>query len=377
MRGNNKEKSKPNNPNPLTLNPTCTTKPRGGVHMKRLAIAAMAIFAVITLTTGAWAVGTGAGETISNTASVSWDVGPGSFTGNSNTDTITVDELIDVDVEQTDANNIPVEMGDTLAVTTYTVTNIGNGTEQFNLTALSAITDGDDDFDPSHRFIYLETNGSAGYQATDTQYTGPAQVELDADEVMTVYLLNDIPSAGLGDGDLGKVRLTAYSDTTGAVASAGDHYAGDGSNGAADALAGVTAGRDNDEWFYEVVAVQITVVKASSVDDGYGGSAAIPGAVITYSLAVTATGSGDATNVVIEDSIPAGTEYVAGSLQLDGGAPAGTDFTDANDGDGADYDSGVVTFTLNDIIDLDTYNTADGTHTFNFQVTITDTGVTP
>ncbi|SHJ74335.1 conserved repeat domain-containing protein [Desulfatibacillum alkenivorans DSM 16219] len=345
--------------------------------MKRLAIAAMAIFAVITLTTGAWAVGTGAGATISNTASVSWDVGPGSFTGNSNTDTITVDELINVDVVQTDANNIPVEMGDTLAVTTYTVTNIGNGTEQFNLTALSAITDGDDDFNPSHRFIYLETNGSAGYQATDTQYTGPAQVELDADEVMTVYLLNDIPSTGLSDGDLGKVRLTAYSDTTGAVASAGDHYAGQGSNGAADAVAGVTAGRDNDEWFYEVVAVQIAVVKASSVDDGYGGSAAIPGAVITYSLAVTATGSGDATNVVLEDSIPAGTEYVTGSLQLDGGAPAGTDFTDASDSDGADYDSGVVTFTLNDITDLDTYNTADGTHTFTFQVTIIDTGVTP
>ena len=58
----------------------------------------------------------------------------------------------------------------------------------------------------------------------------------------------------------------------------------------------------------------------------------MPGARINYSIAVNATGSGTATNVVFTDNIPANTTYVPGSLALN--AVAVTDAVDpADDGD--------------------------------------------
>ena len=352
--------------------------------MKRFAIIAMAIFAVITLTTGALAAGTGAGSTISNTASASYSIGtiPG-YTATSNTDTITVDEIINVVVEHQDSNNIPVEMGDTQAITTFKITNTGNGTENFDLTAASDIAlllDGvtPDNFNPSFNFIYVETNSTNSWQSDDTVYNAtnyPDGISIAADGEVIVYLLNDIPSSGLSETNIGLTRLTATSETFGSTGTAGLHSNGGGSDGATDAVAGSTAGIGVDEWFYEITSVQVHINKTHSINDGYSGTSAIPGATITYSLLVTTSGTSYADNVVISDTLDTSlVTYIPGSLKLNGGAPGGVDFTDlSTDSDGGSYNAGVITITFSQITGLSSFNSGDvaiGPQTITFQATI-------
>jgi uncharacterized repeat protein (TIGR01451 family) len=51
-----------------------------------------------------------------------------------------------------------------------------------------------------------------------------------------------------------------------------------------------------------------------------------PGTTLTYTVAVTNSGTGNATNVVIKDAVPSNTHYVAGSMQIGGAGQ-----TDASD----------------------------------------------
>ncbi len=71
---------------------------------------------------------TAAGTTITNTATASYhDPGGGRATVPSNTVSVRVDELIDVFVDNTDPGAIATRNGAVKQVTTYVVTNTGNG----------------------------------------------------------------------------------------------------------------------------------------------------------------------------------------------------------------------------------------------------------
>ena len=58
----------------------------------------------------------------------------------------------------------------------------------------------------------------------------------------------------------------------------------------------------------------------------------IPGATVRYTITLTNNGSEDASSVVVVDTTPANTTYVAESMTLDGGS-----LTDAVDGDEGDF----------------------------------------
>ena len=114
---------------------------------------------------------------------------------------------------------------------------------------------------------------------------------------------------------------------------------------------------------YNVSGVSVTVAKTQAVVDDWSGTRPVPGARINYSIAVNATGSGTATNVVFIDNIPANTTYVPGSLALDG-----TPVTDAVGlPDDGDY---VAAPTARVRVPLGSLDTAAGTKTITFTVTI-------
>ena len=98
---------------------------------------------------------------------------------------------------------------------------------------------------------------------------------------------------------------------------------------------------------YVVVTVVLSIVKGAVISDPYGGSEPIPGAVITYTLTVTATGSGTALDVVISDPVPLHTAYHGGTLALDGGFL--TDAADADAGDVGGSTPGAVTVQLGNL----------------------------
>lgn len=127
---------------------------------------------------------TAAGATIENTASASYDTGDGTARTSvaSNTVTLKVDELIDVFVDNTDAQPIEGGNGATRRVTTFRVTNTGNGPERFRLASSGALTG--DDFDPEDLAIYLDAPGGVvgQYDEGDTLYSpgaGGAQSAAD------------------------------------------------------------------------------------------------------------------------------------------------------------------------------------------------------
>lgn len=316
----------------------------------------------------AQAAGAPAGTVINNTADVSYTVGTVSTTTSSNLVTVTVVEMINVNVTA-QTPNFTVSPGDTAQVSTYRVDNTGNGPETFRLVLNNAITS--DQFDPiaATPAIYLDS-GSAGtvgaFDSSDIVYVpGGNDPALAPDAFAIVFVVNDIPGTAL-DGQLGVSRLTADSRT--GTGPAGTTFAGQGNgiNGAVDAVIGVTTGTDSGDTTYLIAGVSVTANKTQAVVDAWSGSRPVPGARINYTIAVNATGTGTATNVVFTDNIPANTTYVPGSLALD--SVAVTDAVDLpDDGDYAPA-SGPTPARVR--VPLGSLNTAAGTRTITFSVVI-------
>ena len=305
------------------------------------------------------AVGTIAGTDIDNTAVISYEVVGTPQTISSNTVTLTVAEVLDVDVTLL-SGPVSVVAGASTQELLFVVTNTGNGTETFSLAINNALTG--DDFDPvesTPAAIYFDTDGSGDFSAGDIAYTPDSNDPVLApDASVDVLLVNEIPATA-ADGDIGLSELSAASQTgTGA---AGDRFPGDG-DGGLDENVGTSGAADAISGQYVLSDIQLAVVKSATVLDPFGGTDPVPGAEITYRIVVTPSGSQTAANAVIVDAIPANTSYLPNSITLNGGA-----LTDAADGDVGAYTATPtpeVSVSLGDLVET------DGVQTIEFTVTI-------
>lgn len=317
--------------------------------------ASASLFAMIAST--AHAAGTIAGTDIVNVAQATYDDPNGGppVVVPSNIVTIKVDELLDVTVVTSDPGDIATDPGATAQVTTYQVTNTGNGQEAFTLSADTA--KGGDDFDTTFEQIVLDTNNNGVYDAgVDTVYTaGTNDPDLAPDASVTVFILSTIPAAA-NDGERAEIELSGVAVTGSGVP--GTAFAGQG-DGGGDAVVGSTGADSEDSSFFIVQAAQIALVKSATVLDPFGGSESVPGATITYQLVATVTGTGNLTNLVITDNIPADTSYTAETITLEG---AGLTDSDA-DADAGSFDGTKIAVALGTV--------AGGqTRTTTFQVII-------
>jgi uncharacterized repeat protein (TIGR01451 family) len=333
--------------------------------MKSLRLSALFSAVAMALAFGAnnaHAVGVAAGTPINNTATVDYTVGTVTSTATSNTASVVVAEILNVDVTPPAAQT-PVAPGTTGQVLRFRVDNLGNGPEAFLLVSNNAVTG--DNFDPiaASPAIYLDTGGGVAtngvFDATDVPYVpGSNDPNLTADGFVYVYLVNNIPAAVV-DNNTGRSTLTASARTgTGAQ---GTVFAGQGTAGT-DAVVGTTTALDLGQGEYLVQGIAVTAVKSQTVLDQFGGARPLPTAVITYSIVVNAVGSGTATTSVFADNIPAGTTYVAGSLTLNGGA-----LTDVADGDVGAYEATPVPRVR---VQLGNLTQASGSQTIQFAVRI-------
>lgn len=303
-------------------------------------VALLAAAAVMPVS-AAHATGTPAGTDITNTATATYSAPDGSeLSVDSNPVTLRVAELLDVSVASADTGDVGVSSGATGQVLKFTLTNGGNGSEAFVLAAEA--NSGGDDFDPVVTSIILDTNGNGAYDAgVDAVYSsGANDPVLQPDTSLTVFVLSTIP-AGAADTQRGQVDLLAEATTgTGAP---GTSFAGQGEGGG-DAVVGATGADSSDDGIYRVNAANVALTKAASVAGPFGGTGAIPGAVITYTLTATIGGSGTVNNVAVADPIPAGTTYRAGSLTFDGAA-----LTDATDADAGRFTGSGIVVTLGSV----------------------------
>jgi uncharacterized repeat protein (TIGR01451 family) len=106
----------------------------------------------------------------------------------------------------------------------------------------------------------------------------------------------------------------------------------------------------------------VAAVKSQAVVDQFGGTRAVPGARINYTVIVTATGTGSAGSAAFSDGIPANTTYVPGTLRLNSLA-----LSDAADADAGDF-TNAPTARLR--VQLGTLTAASGPQAIEFAVVI-------
>lgn len=318
---------------------------------------ALGVAALSLVSTSAYAAGTIAGTDIINVAQATYD-GPSGGTPvtiDSNIVTIKVDELLDVTVVSSDPGDVATSPASTGQVTTYQITNTGNGSEGFTLSADTAKPG--DEFDTTFEQIVLDTNGNGVYDpGVDTIYSpGTNDPVLAPDESATVFILSTIP-ASASDGDRAEIELSAVAKT--GSGTPGDVFAGQG-DGGGDAVVGSTGANGEASGFFLVHTAQITLVKSATIVDPFGGSEAVPGAVIAYQLVATTTGTGNLTNLAITDDVPTDTTYKAGSITLDGAAQSDA----TGDGDAGSYNGSAIAVALGTV-------PGGQTRTITFQVII-------
>jgi uncharacterized repeat protein (TIGR01451 family) len=305
------------------------------------------------------AAGTAAGTSIQNTAQVTYTVGGSTVTADSNTSSITVAEILDA-VLTIATPTVTVSPGATAEELVFTLTNTGNGSERFNLAALSAGVVGDD-YDPTLATpaIYFDSDSSGDFSGGDVAYNaGVNDPVLAADASVRLIVVNDIPNTAV-NGNRGRSQLSAAAATgTGAP---GTPFLG-GGDGGVDAVAGTTGGDAVLFGEYLVADVQLTAVKSQTIVDQFGGARPLPGARINYQIVVTPSGSGSATAVAFGDRIPANTTFVAGSLQLNGAT-----LSDTADGDAGTFVSAPAPEVR---VTLGNLTSASGPQTVTFAVTI-------
>ena len=290
-------------------------------------ILALAFFVGGTQT--ALAVGTASGVTISNTATVDYDVAGDARSASSVAVDFLVDNRVDLTVVNTDVgNNVNVTPGAANQVLTFTVTNTGNTTQGYLLTVAIPTANipmgqpaaGDHE-------IWIDSNGNGTWDGApnDTLYTaGTNAFDLNpngvigTDDVRTVFIVSDTPAAAV-DGNQDDFRLVAQTTdagtTTVTTASGAPTAAVDVvfADGAGDSDAD-RDGQHSDAATYTVVSAALTAAKviAGVADEfnAYPNGFSIPGAVVRYQITITNGGAGavDADTVVVSDPIPANTK---------------------------------------------------------------------
>lgn len=298
------------------------------------------------------AAGVAAGSSIENTATATYSVGATTESVDSNTVSILVDELLDVTVGSLDAGN--VTLGSSGAVLSFEIGNIGNGPEAFELTIDPAL--GGDDFDPAVAQVAYDSNGNGTYDSgVDTVIpVGGSTPSIDADDTLRVFVVTQL--AGSPDnGDTADVRLTAAAAT--GNGSPGTTFAGQGEGGG-DAVVGAGTAEDFDDGTLVASLSTVSLVKSAAIADPFGGTQAVPGARVTYTLVASVAGSGSVSGLTIADPIPAGTTYDANTLSLES-AP----LTDATGDDAGEAGASGIS------VDLGTLS-GGASRTIRFSVTI-------
>ena len=245
-------------------------------------------------------IGVDAGTKIENQAYMSYSLGSTNFTIASNKVVDIVDQKIDMTIVCQESAPVVVGVGETRRALTFHLTNRGNGSDSYSFLE---VNDAGSNFEVENKDIYVD-NGDGVFSIVNDTLAN--DLNLSADESATLFFVSDIPADADGASFNGiKVASTLQEGLLyGQSKNLGDYYAV------------MTAKEDalSDLCSYEVshLAVELEKTATLSSDKPYVGT------TIHYSIAVKVIGTGQIDDVVVNDTIPTGTAYVANTLELDG-----------------------------------------------------------
>ena len=290
---------------------------------KQLLGATSAIALVALSASPALAEGTSAGDTITNNVTVSFDVGGVTQTEVTDSDTFTVDRKVNVTV-QVDATPVSVTPGQNNAVLAFEITNLSNDTVDYQL---SAVADAANPSGLSDIRIYYDADGDGVLDAGELA-AGPITYldDMAENETRQVLVVANIALSAVDTNEFDVVLTADARDAAGDEGSPGTaltNTIGGNTSGVDTVLADGVGDSDNpeegdfsDRGTYVVSGANLTVTKTSSiVSDPINDTTnpkAIPGAVIEYCIVVSnASGAATATNVAVNDELPADVTYDA------------------------------------------------------------------
>lgn len=304
---------------------------RTGIFLTRPLIGASIVaLAAMASSAPAVAAGVAAGSLIENTATATYTTNAATQTVDSNKVVVKVDEILDVAVASQESGIVPAT---STAVLRFKVTNTGNGSETFTLTANPAVTG--NAFDAVVTGLAIDVNGNGVYDAgVDTALAnGANSPALAPDAALDILVLVNIPAAAAANAT-SKVQLDAVATTgTGAP---GTLFAGAGVAGG-DAVVGASSAKANAQATLIVNKAVVALTKSATVADPFGGTRPVPAAIVTYSIVATVSGTGNVSGLTINDAIPSGSTYQPGTLTLEGAA-----LTDAADADAGQASSSAI-----------------------------------
>jgi uncharacterized repeat protein (TIGR01451 family) len=287
------------------------------------------------------AIGTGAGTTIVNTATVSYSVHAVPQLGRSATTSFKVDDKVSFTLTANDSTNVILVPGGRASLS-YLLANVGNGPHDFTLNPTLLAGNG---FTPTTGAFYADQAGTSPLAVDGS--TGLAYLsQVQPDETRTVYWFITAPSqvadaaatysvtaeaylsGNLGNANPVKSSTQAAADASvNKNASAGNVLViladGHGNGGDADRDGKYSVvskdGSGNTVGFLVQTPV-VTVVKTSSLyKDPLNGiynaitnklPRAIPGATVTYQVTVRNAGPALASSLSISDTLPSTVTFV-------------------------------------------------------------------
>jgi uncharacterized repeat protein (TIGR01451 family) len=305
-------------------------------QFKRVGLACVA-FGAIAISQQALAAGTAANTDIVNRATVNFQVGgvaqtpiESSPTGNSTSGvgngantTFKVDNKIDLTVTESTGAATTVGAGSVNQITTFKVTNTGNNTQGYNLSAANVggtLFSRADAFDMTNVRTFVSTAACSTVSTTPAYNAGTDTAvnitTLAADACAYVFVVADTPVTA-ANGTAANVRLTALTRVATTLAAV-TQTAGAESATVVDVVF-ADAGRDaqetaDDQYFVQTAA--LSVGKTSTViSDPFNSTTnpkSIPGAIMEYGITLTNTGAVSATVVTITDPLPTNTTFANG-----------------------------------------------------------------
>jgi len=398
----------------LTLNKGSLMKTFTRNHARNMGLAALITIAMVfsSIANNAFAAGTASGTSIGNIATINYSVdgtaqpevgsteggnasGPGAET------TFLVGTTINLTLVEDNTTFTSVAAGSILQATSFTLTNLGNDSQGYNLTAANSaltifgVADG---FDVTSFAYYVDENNDGLLDLNDTLITYVDSLAPDTSINLLVTATIPVSQTDNTQSAISLTAVTTTNNTTTVVLETTAAYDStvvqivfsDPATTAANTDPGQTEGDASAVALdaYRLVTAALTVSKTTAV---YWDPAnllvnpkAIPGAILTYTISIVNNGSGTATGISIADivdevSLPTPTvafntlyndgttTCVAGQgiVVKDGGDAAAICKTNLADADSADFTVATVTVEATGLT-----LAAGETATLSFQVTI-------
>lgn len=331
----------------------------------------------------AHATGTTAGTSVSNTATVNYNVGGVAQAPITSAPTsFLVDNRIDLTVSEVGGAATTVVPGQTAAVLTYTVSNTGNSPEGYQLSA-SNLANGTtlfgrtDSVDFAGLQVFVDGNANGTYESGTDTATNINTLAKDA--TVTVFVVVNIPN-GAANAQVANVRLQARAAAPGTNGATLETETAGADTAAVD-IVFADAGRDatqtaDDQYFVQSAALAISKT-SSVVSDPFNGTTqpkAIPGAVIEYVVTIQNTGAVAAGGISVTDTLDANLTFVQGAytgstdVEVQNGATTRYVAEQGADGNGDGVNRSGQTLTVNPTVAISV--AAGATATVRFRATI-------